>query len=81
MTTWGKILCTWCEAEAVTTVVQLKACRAHHDEYHHRCQDGEEWNTIHHDFWRRRWAEEDRMRSDASTVMPKQVLTDLEAIR
>jgi hypothetical protein len=61
--TWGKLLCTWCESEAITTVVQMKACRSHHDEYHRRRQAGEEWVTIQQDFWRRRWANEDKQRA------------------
>ena len=66
--TWGKLLCTWCEREAITTVVHMKACKQHHDMYHHRRQAGESWAAIEHDFWRERWADEGRRR--ASQVSP-----------
>lgn len=52
--TQNKLICTWCENEAITTVVQMPACEAHHDEYHQRQQAGEAWATIEQDFWRQR---------------------------
>lgn len=63
MVTWGKKLCMWCENEAITTIVHIPACRSHHNEYHQRRQSGEEWPTIHQDFWRRRWADEGAVRA------------------
>jgi hypothetical protein len=57
-----KFLCSWCDDEAITTVVQMRACRAHHDEYHRRRQAGEEWDSIKQDFYRRRWEKDDAAR-------------------
>ncbi len=52
---WGKVLCTWCESEAITTIVQMPACQDHSNEYSYRRKSNEQWLTIEHDFWRRRW--------------------------
>jgi hypothetical protein len=54
--------CTWCAVEAITTVVQMPACQAHHDEYCRRRRQGEEWAVISEDLWRCRRAEENQRR-------------------
>lgn len=66
-----KLVCTWCLGKAITTVVQQLACQGHYNEYHRRRRADESWPAIEWDFRR-------RDSHDASTVMPKQVLTDLE---
>jgi len=44
--------CTWCNNEAITTVVQKLACREHDIQYQSRRRAGEQWSTIEASFER-----------------------------